>query len=103
MDTSLTLTEQVRHEIEAYVGSLYKGRMFAISDVERQTYKVIKLPDNDAPVNMRANVVVLARVIDDTVSIERDITDRPLYDSLIHAGIPREHIVLAYAGEAPTR
>lgn len=36
----------------------------------------------------------------DKVIIERDVNDRPLVDVLIAAGIPRDRIVLAYAGES---
>ena len=46
-----------------------------------------------------ASVVVLARIEGDTVIIEEDTTDRPLVDSLVHAGIPRAKIIRAYAGE----
>jgi hypothetical protein len=37
--------------------------------------------------------------VDDTVIIEHDTTDRPLWKELVRAGIPREQIILAYAGE----
>jgi hypothetical protein len=49
-------------------------------------------------------MMVMARVVDDTVVIDHDSTDRPLYKELMDAGIPREKIILAYAGEeAPTQ
>ncbi len=44
-------------------------------------------------------MVVLARVVGDYVIVEEDLTDRPLVDRLVAAGIPREKIILAYAGE----
>ncbi|MDX2140626.1 MAG: element excision factor XisI family protein [Chloroflexota bacterium] len=36
----------------------------------------------------------------DSVVIERDMNDKPLVDALVQAGVPREKIILAYAGEA---
>jgi hypothetical protein len=33
------------------------------------------------------------------VITEEDLTDRPLVDALVRAGVPRDKIVLAYAGE----
>ena len=44
-------------------------------------------------------VVVAARIINDKVIIDEDITDRPLWRELVRAGIPREQIILTYAGE----
>jgi hypothetical protein len=44
--------------------------------------------------------MIMARVIDDSVVVESDKTDRPLYEELLRAGISREHIVLAYEGES---
>lgn len=46
-----------------------------------------------------ALVVVLARVVGDKVVIEEDNTDKKLIDALRQRGIPREQIILAYAGE----
>jgi len=40
-----------------------------------------------------------AAVIDDSVVIYEDRNDPSLTESLIQAGIPREKIILAYAGE----
>jgi hypothetical protein len=39
------------------------------------------------------------RVIDDKIIIEEDRNSDPLYEALMQAGIPREQIILAYAGE----
>jgi hypothetical protein len=44
----------------------------------------------------------MARVVGDKIFIDEDTTDKPLYEALMaNAGIPREQIVLAYAGETP--
>jgi hypothetical protein len=42
---------------------------------------------------------ILARIAGDKIIIEDDKTNKPLVDALLQAGIPREQIVLAYAGE----
>lgn len=41
----------------------------------------------------------MARIVGDSVIIEHDVTDRPLLHELMRAGIPREQIILTYAGE----
>jgi hypothetical protein len=45
------------------------------------------------------NLGLLVRVASDTVFIEADINNKPLVDMLLHMGVPREQIVLTYAGE----
>lgn len=44
-------------------------------------------------------VILLARLIDKRVFIERDTTDRPLLKTLVAKGIPREQIQAVYLGE----
>jgi hypothetical protein len=46
-----------------------------------------------------ANISLAVRVLPDLVIIEHDINNKPLVDALVQAGIPREKIILAYAGE----
>jgi hypothetical protein len=43
---------------------------------------------------------LFARIIDETIIIESDNTNKPLVDALMDAGVPRTQIILAYAGEA---
>lgn len=99
MDRIAELTEILQHEVEDYSGPSIKARTFAISDPAKQTYTVVIVPD--FPRKFEANIMVLARVEDDKVVIEEDTTDRPLWRELVRAGIPREQIILAYAGEKP--
>lgn len=48
-----------------------------------------------------AELVVLVRVVKDRVIIETDkISDKPVYTTLLRHGVPRDHITLAYLGEA---
>lgn len=99
MERVTDLTQIVRDEVEDYEGPAFKSRTFFVEDEKRQIYSVIIIPDFDYPVTESSGVVVMARIIEDKVVIEADMTDRPLYQELIRAGIPREHIILAYAGE----
>ena len=92
------LTAIVQHEVEDYArGDTSRAVTYPISDVVRQTYTVIIVPDH--PRKYKSAVAVAARVVNDTVIIEEDITDRPLWKELVRAGIPREQIILTYAGE----
>jgi hypothetical protein len=42
---------------------------------------------------------LIVRMIGDIIVIDRDNNSKPLVDALLQAGVPREQIVLAYAGE----
>lgn len=43
---------------------------------------------------------LLVRITSDTIIVERDQNSKPLVDALVQAGIPRNRIILVYAGEA---
>ncbi len=73
------------------------GESFAVSDTARQIYTVLVVPDQSRKFD--SGIAILARVVDDKVIIDEDSTDRPLYKELVRAGVPREKIVLVYAGE----
>lgn len=95
-----TLTHILRQEVSKYAGTRGRGLnalLFSILDDEHQVYTVTVV---DYPTRRQvAGVVVLARVADDQIVIEEDATDSPLVDALLQKGIPREKIILAYAGE----
>ena len=42
---------------------------------------------------------LIVHIEGDLVIVEHDINNKPLVDALIQIGIPREKIILAYAGE----
>ncbi|NJO07798.1 MAG: XisI protein [Chloroflexaceae bacterium] len=42
---------------------------------------------------------LIVHVAGDRIVIERDVNDRPLVDALQQAGVERQQIILAYAGE----
>jgi hypothetical protein len=100
MDRVNNLTTIVQQEVAAYARVRgWKSKVFYVGDEKQQIYSVVVVPDNDHPLLPNARVNVMARVIDDKVIIDEDVTDRPLYEALEEAGIPREQIILAYAGE----
>jgi hypothetical protein len=43
---------------------------------------------------------LIAHLEGNSIIIEHDINNKPLVDALVQAGIPREQIILAYAGES---
>lgn len=93
------LADILREEVIEYASDGVGGniRLFPVCDDKRQIYTVNAV---DYPrYKEMADVVVLARVVGDKVVIEHDGTDKPLVEALLYRGIPRDKIILAYAGE----
>jgi hypothetical protein len=92
-----TLTNIVKQVVFSYAGGSDVVRTFKLSNDEQQVYAVniIDVPVRHYP----TGIMVMAHIEGDIVIIDEDLTDRPLVEALVRAGIPREKIVLAYAGE----
>lgn len=60
---------------------------------------MLAVPDREKA--FTPGITLLARVVNDHVLTDIDPFDRPLWRELVRAGIPREQIVLLYAGELP--
>jgi XisI protein len=99
MDRVIDITGIVQREVEDYAVSGFNIALYPVSDHPRQIYTVIVIPEYDSRKKIDPGIVVMARIVGDTVIIDEDTTDRPLYKELMRAGIPREQIILAYAGE----
>ena len=99
MDTVAELTQTVQNAVEDYAkGGWIKASGYAVSDTNRHIYLVMAVPDY--PRRFPAGIVVAARIKNDKVIIEEDTTDKPLWEELVRMGIPREQIILSYAGES---
>jgi XisI protein len=99
MDQVMDVVKIVQREVAAYADvNTYKGETYYVEDDHQGYYLVLVVPDLPRPFPTRA--VVMARIESDRVIIEEDTTDRPLFEALMRSGIPREKIVLAYAGES---
>jgi len=90
-----SLANTVKEVVFSYASGGLNLRTFALSNEEQGVYSVNVI---DWPEHHRsAAVVVLARVEGEQVIVEEDLTNRPLVDALVAAGVPREQIVLKYA------
>ncbi len=94
----LQLKNILKREVAHYLAHSLTSRLYSLFDDEQEHYAIVALPNLPRPFPSR--VVVMARIEGDTIVIEEDITDKPLVNALLTNGaIPREQIVLAYAGE----
>lgn len=72
-------------------------KAYKFADDVQQVYAVNMLDESNR--QQDAIAAVIARVQGDLVIIEEDLTDRPLVDRLVAAGVPRDKIIMAYMGE----
>ncbi|MDZ4765647.1 MAG: element excision factor XisI family protein [Chloroflexota bacterium] len=91
----------VRREVLKFHGSAYKAKTFFIEDAAQKMYVVLVVVDDHYPIRdtPTAQIVVMARIENERVIIDEDISDRPLYEALERAGVPRDKIIARYAGE----
>ncbi len=94
MDTLKTTFQAV---IEGYTGEGLNGHAFLVHDPVLDIYSVISVGYVRQRRVTDANLIV--RLTANQIIIERDMNDKTLADALVQAGIPRQSIILAYAGE----
>jgi hypothetical protein len=91
--------KQTLHKVlQDYAGKALNGHLYLTSNEDESLFTITSIA------NVRGETVIetgiVARLEYETIVIERDISNKPLVDALVQAGVPREQIVLAYAGEA---
>jgi XisI protein len=98
MDRIDNFAATVQHEVAEYVRPSPNATAYYVENPEQGIFAVLSVPTDDS---QRTSVVIMARVVGRLVFIETDKTNKPLFEALLQAGIPREQIVLVYEGEAP--
>ena len=93
-----TLIETLATVLGGYAGHDLNGDSFLTQSSDRTVMTVISVGDVRGQHFAVANLV--ARIADGRIVIEHDIHDKPLVDALLEAGVSRQRIVLAYAGES---
>jgi hypothetical protein len=93
-----TLTTITRQEMTKYAGEALNGVGYLLESADGTVLATVDFYHWQG--NRGADAGLIARLEHDAVVIERDMNDKPLVDALLQAGVPREKIILAYAGEA---
>jgi hypothetical protein len=92
------LADITRREVKKYAGVSDEAKAFAILDDEWRTYAVTAIRNQSGP--DYAWIIVQAHIEEDYVVVDEDnMLDKNLIFALLHFGVPREQIVLAYRGE----
>jgi hypothetical protein len=92
-----TLKCTVRHVVESYAGKAHNGHLYLTTSPTEDVLAVVGV----GVVNGERFVTtgLLVRIVGDFVIVEHDRNDKSVLDALVQAGIPRDKIILAYAGE----
>src|SRR5258706_12686771 len=91
------LSETLQEVMKGYAGKGLNGYSYMTSSEDGQFFTVVSIGQVRGKQIVDTGLAV--RLIHDKIIIEHDINDKILLDALMQAGIPREQIVLAYAGE----
>jgi hypothetical protein len=92
-----TVKQTVREVMQGYAGKVLNGYSYLTQNDDGSVFTVVVVAHLHGKHHSGVSVVV--RIVDDHVVIERDQNDKTVLDALVQAGIPRQQIILAYAGE----
>jgi hypothetical protein len=87
----------LKREVKAYAGEGLNGMSYFTQSEDGTVFSVVGI--SFMPGETWADAALIARIDGEHIIIELDISDKPLVDALTQAGIPRDRVVLAYAGE----
>jgi hypothetical protein len=92
-----TLKQTVHQVVAGYAGKVLNGYSYLTQNEDGSVYTVVDV----AQVKGKhvSGVSLVVRIVADKVIVERDQNDKVIVDALIQAGMKREDIILAYAGE----
>ncbi len=93
-----TLKDALIRVMTGYAGKALNGYSYLTSSADQHVFAVVSVGEvRDKRI---ADAGLIVRLVGDKIVVECDLNDKPLVDALIQAGVPREQIVLAYAGES---
>lgn len=92
-----TIKDILLEQLDTYVTTSATGLTELTTNTDMNLFTLIAIGDNNG--NHFTFTALIVRLLPDTIIIEEDRNSKPLYEALLQAGIPREKIILAYAGE----
>ena len=98
MDSLKTQMNTLLREIAVYAKPpINGGQSYVMQSTDGSVLSVIDILDTNG--KHQADTGLVVRLINDYIVIEHDMNNKPLVDALVQSGIPRNRIILAYAGE----
>ncbi len=92
-----TIKQTVRDVVAGYAGKVLNGYSYLTQNEDGSVYTVVDV--EQAKGKHISGVSLVVRIVGDKVIIERDQNDKVVVDALVQAGVKRDDIILAYAGE----
>ena len=97
MDRIAELNEMLKREVAEYAWDQPDSRAYFMQDESRRAYAVVIVPVSPSQDSL---TIIVSHIEDnETIVIDTDLTDKPLFDALLKAGVPRSRIIRAYRGE----
>jgi hypothetical protein len=93
-----TLTNTVMQAMTGYAVNGLNGYSVLTTTADQRMLTVVSVAEVHG--KRIISVSLMVRLENDMAVIDHDVNNKPLVDALVQAGVPRERIVLAYAGEA---
>lgn len=84
-------------ELKGYAKKGFNAVSYLTTSADEQHFVVMSIGKVHKKRIMNIGLVV--ELVGNKIIIDEDINTKPLVDALVQAGIPREQIILAYAGE----
>ena len=98
MDSLSDKMDLIRDKVAEYAKpSLTGDKSYLTQSADGKMLSVVDVSVSDG--KHFADIDLAVRIDEDYIIIEHDMNDKPLVDALVQVGIPRDQIVLAYAGE----
>ncbi|GIK66298.1 MAG: hypothetical protein BroJett018_40920 [Chloroflexota bacterium] len=96
-----SLKQTVYEVVAGYAGKALNGYSYLTQNEDQTLLAVVDMAQSKGGGETHyAGTSVIVRIIGDMIIIDRDQNDKLVVDALVQAGIPREQIILAYAGES---
>jgi hypothetical protein len=92
-----TIQDTLIRELEKYTGKAFNGYSYLTKSTD-ETHFVITSVGYIRDERI-VNTALIVQVVGSMIVIDRDLYDKQLVDALLQAGVPRDKIILAYAGE----
>ena len=92
-----TLKQTVLKVVSEYAKDGLNCASYLTQNDDGSLLTVVDIEDSPKVHDMDVSLVV--RIIGEKIIVERDLNNKPAVDALVQAGIDRNKIVLAYAGE----
>jgi hypothetical protein len=86
----------LRQVLTQYVWDQDDSKAYLLEDAVHHVFAVLVVPKEKPQESL---AIIVARIEEGNVIIDTDLTDKPVFLSLVRAGLPRECVICSYAGE----